>query len=130
MSQNNIDFLFPVWEPKSFVWTVKNKSVLCIHIIHIIHSIVFYSISFLFKSVSIHPIHVPSTPLYVLSANLYFCIKKLVAHRGEEEEEEYLGGYSKTRYKKLFTRAESHASAVSLLKSGEERYIKAINIYI
>ena len=37
------------------------------------------------------------------------------------------GGYSKTRYKKLFTHVEWHASAVSLLKSGEQRYIKAIN---
>ena len=33
----------------------------------------------------------------------------------------------KTRYKKLFTHVESHASAVSLLESGEQRYIKAIN---
>ena len=31
------------------------------------------------------------------------------------------------RYKKLVTHAESHASAVSLLESGEWRYIKAIN---
>ena len=31
----------------------------------------------------------------------------------------HFGGYSKTRYKKLFTHVESHASAVSLLKSGE-----------
>ena len=30
----------------------------------------------------------------------------------------HFGGYSKTRYKKLFTHVESHASAVSLLKSG------------
>ena len=29
------------------------------------------------------------------------------------------GGYSKTLYKKLFTHVESHANAVSLLKSGE-----------
>ena len=29
--------------------------------------------------------------------------------------------------KKLFTHVESHASAVSLLESGEYRYIKAIN---
>ena len=29
------------------------------------------------------------------------------------------GGYSKTRYKKLFTHVESHASAVSLRESGE-----------
>ena len=35
--------------------------------------------------------------------------------------------YSKTRYKKLFTHVESHASALSLLESGEQRYIKAIN---
>ena len=35
--------------------------------------------------------------------------------------------YSKTRYKKLFTHVESHPSAVSLLESGEQRYIKAIN---
>ena len=33
----------------------------------------------------------------------------------------------KTRYKKLFTHVESHASAVSLLESGEQRCIKAIN---
>ena len=33
----------------------------------------------------------------------------------------------KTHYKKLFTHVESHASAVSLLKSGEWHYIKAIN---
>ena len=33
----------------------------------------------------------------------------------------------KTRYKKLVTHIESHASAVSLLESGEQRYIKAIN---
>ena len=32
------------------------------------------------------------------------------------------------RYKKLFTYVESHASAASLLKSGEQRYIKAIII--
>ena len=39
----------------------------------------------------------------------------------------YFDGYSKTHYKKLFTHVESHASAVSLLNSGEQRYIKAIN---
>ena len=33
----------------------------------------------------------------------------------------------KNALKKLFTHAESHASAVSLLESGEKRYIKAIN---
>ena len=33
----------------------------------------------------------------------------------------------KPRYKKLVTHVESHASAVSLLESGEQRYIKAIN---
>ena len=33
----------------------------------------------------------------------------------------------KTRYKKLVTRVESHASAVSLIESGEQRYIRAIN---
>jgi len=31
----------------------------------------------------------------------------------------YFGGYSKTHYKKLFPHVESHASAMSLLKSGE-----------
>ena len=31
----------------------------------------------------------------------------------------HFGGYSKTRYKKLVTHVESHASAVSLLESGE-----------
>ena len=35
--------------------------------------------------------------------------------------------YSKTRYKKLVTHVESHASAVSLLESGEQRYSKATN---
>ena len=35
--------------------------------------------------------------------------------------------FKKTRCKKLFTHVESHASAVSLLESGEQRYIKAIN---
>ena len=34
----------------------------------------------------------------------------------------------KTRYKKLVTHVESHASAVSLLESGEWRYIKAVII--
>ena len=33
----------------------------------------------------------------------------------------------KTCYKKLFTHVESHASAVSLLERGEQRYIKWIN---
>ena len=33
----------------------------------------------------------------------------------------------KTCYKKLVTHVESHASAVSLLESGEERYTKATN---
>ena len=33
----------------------------------------------------------------------------------------------KTSYKKLVTHVESHASAASLLDSGESRYIKAIN---
>ena len=36
--------------------------------------------------------------------------------------------YSKTRYEKLVTHVEAHASAVSLLESEEYRYIKAINI--
>ena len=31
----------------------------------------------------------------------------------------HFGGYSKTRYKKLFTHVESHASALRLLESGE-----------
>ena len=31
----------------------------------------------------------------------------------------HFGGYSKTRYKKLVSHVESHASAVSLLESGE-----------
>ena len=39
----------------------------------------------------------------------------------------HFGGFSKMRYKKLVTHVESHASAVSLLESGEQRYIKAIN---
>ena len=40
----------------------------------------------------------------------------------------YKNKIKKTRYKKLFTHVESHASAVSLLESGELRYIKkAIN---
>ena len=33
----------------------------------------------------------------------------------------------KTRHKKLFTQVESHASAVSLLNSGEQRYMKVTN---
>ena len=33
----------------------------------------------------------------------------------------------KKRYKKPFTQAESHVSAVSLLKSGAQHYIKATN---
>ena len=37
------------------------------------------------------------------------------------------GGYSKLRYKKVVTPVESHASAESLLESGEQRYIEAIN---
>ena len=40
----------------------------------------------------------------------------------------HFGGYLKTRYKKLFTHVKSHASAMSLLESGEQRYIKAITI--
>ena len=39
----------------------------------------------------------------------------------------HFSGSSKPRYKKLFTHVESHASAVSLLESREERYVKAIN---
>ena len=39
----------------------------------------------------------------------------------------HFGGYSKTHYKKLVTHVESHASAVTLLESGEQRYIKAIS---
>ena len=39
----------------------------------------------------------------------------------------HFGGYSKTRYKKLFTHVESDANAVSLLNSGEQRYITAIS---
>ena len=35
--------------------------------------------------------------------------------------------FKKTRYKKLITHVESHASAVSLFESGEQRYITAIN---
>ena len=35
--------------------------------------------------------------------------------------------FKKTRYKKLVTHVESHASEVSLLESGEQSYIKAIN---
>ena len=40
----------------------------------------------------------------------------------------HFGRYSETRYKKLVTRVESHASAVGLLESGKQRYIKAISI--
>ena len=39
---------------------------------------------------------------------------------------QHFGGYSKTRYKKLFIHVESHSSVVSLLGSGEQRHIKAI----
>ena len=35
--------------------------------------------------------------------------------------------FKKRAIKKLFTHVESHASAVSLLNSGEQRYIKAIS---
>ena len=41
-----------------------------------------------------------------------------------------IGGYSKTRYKKLVNHAETHASAVSLLESGEQRYIKAVIVIV
>ena len=34
----------------------------------------------------------------------------------------HFGGYSKTRYKKLVTHVESHASTVNLLDSGEQHY--------
>ena len=39
----------------------------------------------------------------------------------------HFGEYSKTRDKKQVTFVELQASAVSLLESGEKRYIKAIN---
>ena len=39
----------------------------------------------------------------------------------------HFGGWSETRYKKLVTQLESQASAVTLLESGEQRCIKAIN---
>ena len=39
----------------------------------------------------------------------------------------HFGEYSQTRYKKLIAIVESHASAVSLRESGEQRYIKTIN---
>ena len=39
----------------------------------------------------------------------------------------HFGGHSNMHYKKLVTQVESHASAVILLESGEQRYIKAIN---
>ena len=42
----------------------------------------------------------------------------------------HFGGFSKTRYIKLATHVESHASAVSLLESGELRSIKAITKYL
>ena len=41
----------------------------------------------------------------------------------------HFGGDSKM-YKKLVTHAESHASEVSLLETGEQRYIKATVIII
>ena len=40
----------------------------------------------------------------------------------------HFGGYSKMRYKELVIHVESHACAVSLLKSREQHYIKAIII--
>ena len=43
-------------------------------------------------------------------------------------EVHHFGEYLKTRYKKLVTHVESHASAMSLLESGEQRHIKAIII--
>ena len=39
----------------------------------------------------------------------------------------HFSGFSKMCYKKLFTHVESHTSAMSLLESGEQHYIKAIN---
>ena len=39
------------------------------------------------------------------------------------------GGYLKTRYKTLVTHVESHTSAVSLLESEAQGYVKAINKY-
>ena len=39
----------------------------------------------------------------------------------------HIRGYSKTHYKKLVTHVEWLASTASLLESGEQRYIKAIN---
>ena len=39
----------------------------------------------------------------------------------------YLKKKKKNLYKKLFIYVESHASALSLLESGEERYTEAIN---
>ena len=38
----------------------------------------------------------------------------------------HFDGFLKTRYEKLITHVESHASAVSLFETGEQRYIKAI----
>ena len=39
----------------------------------------------------------------------------------------HFGGYSRARYKKVVIHVESHASAVSLVESGEEGHIKVIN---
>ena len=39
----------------------------------------------------------------------------------------HFSGYSKMSHKKLYTQVESHVSAVSVLESGEQRYIKVIN---
>ena len=39
----------------------------------------------------------------------------------------HFGEYSKTLYKMLVTHVEPHASTVSLLESGEQHHIKAIN---
>ena len=51
----------------------------------------------------------------------YFTIKiYTLAHQQKQKQIiHHFGGYSKTRYKKLVTHVESHASAVSLLESGE-----------
>ena len=51
----------------------------------------------------------------------YFTIKiYTLAHQQKQKQIiHHSGGYSKTRYKKLVTHVESHASAVSLLESRE-----------
>ena len=60
--------------------------------------------------------------------SLYARMPVLHGVRSGIRTQAHIRGYSKTRYKKLVIRVEPHASAVSLVESGEERSIKAIKL--